>query len=104
MNYHGLTFRTWSFTCTIDGLDHFVSDAGPAAGTTGDRSGFYSALCGHLIQVGALVSPPGPSCSRCTQLIGQIRVTSGVPTDRRARGGRLRRLLNDLWPAESANA
>lgn len=105
MNYPGLTFRAWLFTCAVDGLEHFVSDVGPeagrpAVGITGGRSGFYLALCGHQIQVGALVSPPGPLCPRCAQLVKQIRATSGVP-DRPPRGGRLRRLLNDLWLGET---
>ena len=57
MNPHGRTFRTLSFTCALDGLDHFVSDDGPATKSIG-RSGVHTALCGHLIQVVALVSPP----------------------------------------------
>jgi len=99
VNYRALTFRAWSSTCTVDGLDHFVNDTAPAAGTV-SRSGFYPALCGHLIQVGALVSPPGPLCPRCAQLATEIRAFSGGLPDRHRRDGRLRRLLNDLWTVD----
>jgi hypothetical protein len=93
---HGRTFRTLSLTCALDGLDHFVSDAGPATKIMG-RSGVHTALCGHLIQVVALVSPPGPVCPRCTQLVTALRAASSSirPVSQR-RGGRLRRLLGYL--------
>ena len=82
------------YLCALDGLDHFVSDDGPAIKIMG-RSGVYTALCGHLIQVVSLVSPPGRVCHRCTQLVRALRAASSSsirPVSQR-RGGRLRRLL-----------
>jgi hypothetical protein len=88
---HGRTFRTLSFTCALDGLDHFVGDDGPG------KSGVHTALCGHPIQVVALVSPPGPVCPRCTQLVTALRAASSSIRPFNQRGdGRLRRLLDYL--------
>ena len=88
---HGQTFRTLSFTCTLDGLDHFVGDDAPS------KSGAHTALCGHPIQVVALVSPPGPACPRCTQLVTALRAaSSNIRPFNQRRDGRLRRLLDYL--------
>jgi hypothetical protein len=94
---HGRTFRTLSFTCALDGLDHFVSDDGPATMIMG-RSGVHTALCGHLIQVVALVSPPGPVCPHCAHLVTALRAanSSSIRPISQRRGGRLRRLLGYL--------
>src|SRR5918998_217285 len=96
VNPHGRTFRTLSFTCALDGLDHFVNDDGPATMIMG-RPGVHTALCGHLIQVVALVSPPGPVCPRCTQLVTALRAaSSSIRPFNQHRDGRLRRLLDYL--------
>jgi hypothetical protein len=93
---HGRTFQTLSFTCILDGLDHFVSDDGLAAKLMG-KSGAHMALCGHLIQAAALVSPPGPLCPRCMQLVTEARaMSSSIRPFSQRRGGRLRRLLDYL--------
>jgi hypothetical protein len=84
VEHSGPTFRTLSFTSIVDGLDHVVNDDIPSA-----KSGFPTALCGHLVQVTALVSPPGPPCRYCTQLINSITVTRKTRPSHRRRGCRL---------------
>jgi hypothetical protein len=96
MRPQGRTFQALSFTCTLDGLDHSVSEDGLATKTMG-KPGAHTALCGHLIQAVALVSPPGPVCPRCRQRVTELRATSNstrpLPQPRDAR---LRRLLDCL--------
>jgi hypothetical protein len=84
VGHSGSTFRTLSFTSIVDGLDHVVNDDIPAA-----ESGFPIALCGHFIQVTALVSPPGPPCRYCTQLINSITATRKTRPSHRRRDCRL---------------
>jgi hypothetical protein len=81
------TFRTLSFTSIVDGLDHVVNDDIPAA-----KSGLPTALCGHLVQVTALVSPPGPPCRYCAQLISSITATSKTRPSHHRRGCRPQQL------------
>ena len=82
-----------SFTCTIDGLDHLVSDDAAMLGIAA-RRGTYTAMCGHLIYVAALVSSAGPLCPRCAQLAQQVQAPVTVPPDRN--GGRRRARLGRL--------
>ena len=84
MGHSGSTLRTLSFTSIVDGLDHYVNDNTNAA-----KSGVPTALCGHLIQVTALVSPPGPPCPHCAQLINSMTATSKTRLPRCRRGRRL---------------
>jgi len=84
---------TSSFTCTIDGLDHLVSDDAARLGIAA-RRGTYTAMCGHLVYVAALVSSAGPLCPRCVQLAQQVQVSVTVPPGRH--GGRGRTLLGRL--------
>jgi len=97
VGHSGSTFRTSSFTSIVDGLDHFVTDNIPAA-----KPGLPTALCGHLIQVTALVSPPGPPCPHCAQLINSITETSKIRLPRRQRDRRLQQRTTPLQqnPAE----
>lgn len=60
-----------SLTCTADGLDHLISADAAAQGIAA-RQGTYTAICGHLIYVAALVSSPGPLCPRCAQSVTQV--------------------------------
>ena len=78
---------TSSFTCTMDGLDHLVSDDAAMLGIAA-RQGTYTAMCGHLVYVAALVSSAGPLCPRCVELAQQVQAT--VPPDRNGGRGRAR--------------
>jgi hypothetical protein len=87
-------WRGPSLTCTVDGLDHLVSADAAAQGIAA-RQGTYTAMCGHLIYVAALVSSAGPLCSRCAQSVTQVgAAVAGQPCRRgqRKRAG-LRRLF-----------
>ncbi|HXT45893.1 MAG TPA: hypothetical protein VN748_17560 [Pseudonocardiaceae bacterium] len=89
----GSACMTSSFTCTMDGFDHLVSDDAATLGIAA-RRGTYTAMCGHLVYVAALVSSAGPLCPRCAQLVQQVQAPVTVPPDRpggrgRARLGRL---------------
>ena len=83
-----------SLTCTADGLDHLVS-ADAAAHGIAARQGTYTAICGHLVYVAALVSSPGPLCSRCAQSVTQVETAVTGQPGRRGQRGRagLRRLF-----------
>jgi hypothetical protein len=88
--------KVWScsFTCSVDGLDHTVSDDAVASGLAA-RRGIYTALCGHLVHVTALASAAGPSCQRCAQLANHLpepTMSLHRPGQHRRRG-RLRQLL-----------
>jgi hypothetical protein len=74
----GSKLRTSSFTCTVDGLDHAVSDNAAASGLAA-RQGLYTALCGHLVHAGALASSAGPSCPRCAQLVTEVTAPTTGP-------------------------
>jgi hypothetical protein len=83
-----------SLTCTADGLDHLVSADAAAQGIAA-RQGTYTAMCGHLVYVAALVSSPGPLCSRCAQSVTQVETPITGPPGRRGQRERagLRRLF-----------
>jgi hypothetical protein len=85
MHPGGWAWRGPSLTCTVDGLDHLVS-ADAAAHGIAARQGTYTAMCGHLIYVAALVSSPGPLCSRCAQSAPQVgAAVTGPPGQREQR-------------------
>jgi hypothetical protein len=88
-----------SFTCTVDGLDHLVSDDAAVRGIAA-RQGTYTAMCGHVVYVAALVSCAGPLCPRCAQLAHEVQPPASVPLDRDSGRGRARlaRLIGLLSP------
>ena len=55
---------TVSVTCVADGRSHAVHDAELAIGAT-QRSGYYAAICGHLITPAPMVAPDGELCPTC---------------------------------------
>ena len=86
-----LNGRTSLITCTIDGVDHLVSDEAAAEGVAA-RQGTYLALRGQLIPAAALTSPPGPLCSRCVENVANAQTPSTVQVRPRRRPRRSR-----LW-------
>ena len=88
-----------SFTCTVDGLDHLVSDDAAARGIAA-RQGTYTAMCGHVVYVAALVTSAGPLCPRCAQLAQEVQLPVSVPLSRDSGRGRARltRLFSLLSP------
>ncbi|GEL18315.1 hypothetical protein [Pseudonocardia asaccharolytica] len=55
--------ETVSVTCCIDDRSHEVLDTELVVG-----SGYYRALCGHVITAASMTSPDGVPCSECSQL------------------------------------
>lgn len=93
----GSAYAASSFTCTVDGLDHLVSDDAAARGIAA-RQGTYTAMCGHVVYVAALVTCAGPLCPRCAQLAQEVPAPASVPLDQDSGRGRARlaRLFNLL--------
>ncbi|TQJ00916.1 hypothetical protein FB471_0567 [Amycolatopsis cihanbeyliensis] len=56
-------YTTW-FRCVRDGRDHAVTDEEFAA-PTAPFPGQYRAICDHLVQIAAAVTPPGQACPHC---------------------------------------
>lgn len=74
---------TVSVTCLSDGRAHAVLDAelaGPAA-----CSGYYKAVCGHLVTPAPMVEPEGDPCRQCSD--------AGPAQQRPPHRGRAHRLL-----------
>jgi hypothetical protein len=90
----GLTGRSSTMTCAVDGRDHLVSAQATEAGSAA-RQGLYLTLCGHLAVAAALVVPPGPTCQDCETALH--RITTTAPTSHR-RPGLLARLLRWRLP------
>jgi hypothetical protein len=57
---------TISVTCVSDGRSHAVLDAELAVGSL-QRSGHYSAVCGHVITPAPMVAPDGELCPTCAE-------------------------------------
>jgi hypothetical protein len=97
VNPEGSSCGASSFTCTMDGLDHLVSDDAAALGIAA-RRGTYTAMCGHVVYVAALASCSGPLCPRCAQAIQQVQAPVTVPPGRHPGRGRARlgRLFNRI--------
>lgn len=95
MHFVESTHSYLSFTCTIDRLNHFVSDNAAAIGLTAGR-GTYSALCGHLVYAAALASSSGPPCPGCIQTVLNVAppVTIKHGRHRDHRHSRLGRLFS----------
>jgi hypothetical protein len=89
VNPEGSARGTSSFTCTLDGLDHLVSEDNATLGIMA-RQGTYTAICGHLVYAAALASRAGPLCSRCAQTAQEIQASVTVPPDRHGARGRAR--------------
>ncbi|MGH3570038.1 MAG: hypothetical protein ACRDRH_29310 [Pseudonocardia sp.] len=56
----------WLISAT-DGRDHAITLEEMEAVATGQ--GPYHAVCGHLVLVCAMTTPPGPRCSSCDELL-----------------------------------
>ena len=57
---------TVSVTCMSDGRAHAVRDSEIAAGTN-CQSGYYSAVCGHVVTPASMVAPDGEVCRVCAE-------------------------------------
>jgi hypothetical protein len=89
INHAGSAYAAASFTCTVDGLDHLVSDDAAARGIAA-RQGTYTAMCGHVVYVAALVTSAGPLCPRCARLAQEVPSPVSVPLDQDPGRGRAR--------------
>lgn len=67
--------RMW-MTCSADRHDHVVDEQLLAHG-----SGYFPAVCGHLVLAASLVEPPGAACPTCL-------AATRAPDRTRRRGGR----------------
>ncbi len=87
-----------SFTCTVDGLDHLVSDDAAARGIAA-RQGTYTAMCGHVVYVAALVTSAGPLCPHCAKLAQEAEplVSASIGHDSGRGRARLGRLFGLHW-------
>jgi hypothetical protein len=52
-----------SVTCISDGRAHDVPDT-----ELTQRSGYYSALCGHVVAAAPMVAPEGAPCPLCAEV------------------------------------
>lgn len=91
----GITGRSSTMTCAVDGRDHLVSAQATEAGSAAGQ-GRYLALCGHLAVAAALVVPPGPTCRDCETALR--RITTAAPISHR-RPRLLARLLRRRLPS-----
>ncbi|OLT10704.1 hypothetical protein BJF78_05165 [Pseudonocardia sp. CNS-139] len=57
---------TVSVTCMADGRAHAVRDSEIAA-TSSCHSGYYSAVCGHVVTPASMVEPDGELCPGCAE-------------------------------------
>jgi hypothetical protein len=62
---HQQVATTVSVTCLNDGRAHDVPDVELVAG--GSRSGYYRAVCGHLVSAASMVEPDGEPCRHCAE-------------------------------------
>lgn len=56
---------TVTVTCVSDGHSHAVPDTELSALTSG--SGFYRAVCGHVVTAAPMVAPEGMPCRQCDE-------------------------------------
>lgn len=87
---HGLTARSTTMTCAVDGRDHLISEQATQAGLTAGQ-GRYLAVCGHLTVGAAMVTPPGPTCFDCETALHRITTASATSHRRRRLVARLLR-------------
>ena len=57
---------TISITCIADGRAHAVRDTELAMGNS-HHSGYYSAVCGHVVTAAPMVAPDGELCPVCAE-------------------------------------
>lgn len=57
---------TVSVTCIADGRAHAVRDTEIAANSS-YQSGYYSAVCGHVVTPASMVAPDGELCQACAE-------------------------------------
>lgn len=57
---------TVSVTCISDGRAHAVRDSEIAASSS-YQSGYYSAICGHVVTPASMVEPDGEPCRACAE-------------------------------------
>ena len=57
---------TVSVTCIADGRAHAVRDT-EIASSTSYRSGYYAAVCGHVVTPASMVAPDGEPCRVCAE-------------------------------------
>jgi hypothetical protein len=57
---------TVSVTCIADGRAHAVRDT-EIASSTSYQSGYYSAVCGHVVTPASMVAPDGELCRGCAE-------------------------------------
>jgi hypothetical protein len=85
---------TIPITCSIDNQAHHVTNNSLIAG---QRTGYYQALCGHLIFAAALATPLGRPCAACIAIAVAWQQTPTVRPARCPRHGQhtwLRRILS----------
>jgi len=58
---------TVSVTCVTDGRSHAVPDSELTQGVAHD-SGYYSAVCGHMVAAAPMCAPDGEPCRSCSDL------------------------------------
>lgn len=56
---------TVTMTCMHDGRSHAVPDTELTGTTSG--SGYYRAVCGHLVSAAPMVAPEGSPCRTCDE-------------------------------------
>lgn len=59
-----MSMATFSVTCVTDGRAHAVPDSELAQGVAHD-SGYYSAVCGHMVAAAPMCAPDGEPCPSC---------------------------------------
>jgi hypothetical protein len=55
-----------SVTCISDGRSHAVRDS-EIASSTSYQSGYYAAVCGHVVTPASMVAPDGEPCRVCVE-------------------------------------
>jgi hypothetical protein len=61
------SMATVSVTCVTDGRAHAVPDSELTQGVA-HHSGYYSAVCGHMVAAAPMSAPDGEPCRSCADL------------------------------------
>jgi hypothetical protein len=64
---------TVAVTCRIDERSHAVPDTELTAAAATD-SGYFQAVCGHVVSPVSLVAPDGKPCADCTAVVAPASV------------------------------
>jgi hypothetical protein len=91
--------NTILITCSLDNQAHHVTDNSLKAG---QGTGYYQALCGHLVAAAALATPLGRPCTACIAALGVRLRTPTVPPVRRSWHRGSRWLLRILYRQRNA--